>query len=166
MKVNMTDQNGKDKILYVYTDGGCRGNHKKENIGGWGFYLKHGDKELREGGSKRNTTNNEMELTACIEALKRIKNKSLKTIVIVDSKYVLKGITEWIPNWIRRGWRTSSGTQVKNKELWVELFALKAQFKNIRFELCKGHSGNDGNEIADRLCNEAMDELENSLKNE
>lgn len=154
----MTDQ--KYKTLYVYCDGGCRGNHKKENIGGWGFYLKHNGKELKEKGSKRNTTNNEMELTACIEALKRIKNKKLETVVVVDSKYVVMGITGWILGWIQRGWKTKSGTGVKNKKLWVELYALKAQYKNIRFELCKGHSGNDGNEIADRLCNEAMNELE------
>lgn len=149
-----------DKILYVYTDGACRGNQKKNNIGGWGVVLRHKGKELQMNGAKHNTTNNEMELTAVVEALKKLKNKKAETVVVVDSSYVVNGITEWIYNWIKRGWKTKGNTPVKNKDLWVELFALKSQFTNIRFELCKGHNGIEGNEIADDLANQAMDRLE------
>ena len=151
-------------IVYVYCDGGCRGNQKEINTGGWGVYLKLGDKTHRMKGSKRNTTNNEMELTAVVEALKFLGNKRRKTIVIVDSNYVYSGITNWIYGWIERGWKTKSKSPVKNMKLWKELLSLKLQFENINFELCKGHSEIEGNEIADQLANKAMDDLENFEK--
>ena len=147
--------------VYVFCDGGCRGNQKKENVGGWGVFMKRGQfHEHKMNGSKKNTTNNEMELVAVIEALKFLGNKKRKTIVIVDSNYVYSGITSWIYGWIERGWKTKSKSPVKNAKLWKELLSLKLQFENIKFELCKGHSEIEGNEIADHLANKAMDDLE------
>ena len=147
-------------VVFVYCDGGCRGNQKDNNIGGWGVYLKHNLSEHKMSDGERNTTNNIMELKACIYALKFLKNKKRRTWVVVDSNYVYQGITNWIYKWIENGWRTSSKSPVKNKKLWKELFALKSQFEDITFGLCKGHSGVHGNEIADQLANQAMDRIE------
>ena len=146
-----------DKTLYVYTDGGVRGNGKENNIGGWGIFKVYGDKTKDLYGGKRNTTNNEMELQACIEALKAIKNKKIKTIVVTDSRYVEQGITNWIFGWISNGWKTSSKEPVKNKELWSKLYVLKIEFQDISFELVKGHAEDEGNNMADELANKAMD---------
>lgn len=148
-----------DKV-YVYCDGGCRGNGKENNIGGWGVYLvyKNNIKELY--GSAKNTTNNIMELTACIEGLKAITKKDFPVEIIMDSAYVIKGITEWVNNWIKKGWKTSNNTPVENKELWIKLLELKKEFKDISFVKVKGHSTNVGNNKADELANKAMDELE------
>lgn len=148
-----------DKI-YVYCDGGCRGNGKESNIGGWGVYLvyKNHTKELY--GHARNTTNNIMELTACIEGLKAITKKDLPVEVVMDSNYVIKGITEWVDNWVKKGWKTANKTPVENKELWMRLLELKNEFKDIRFVKVKGHSTNIGNNKADELANKAMDEIE------
>ena len=147
------------KTIKLYADGGCRGNSNKENKGGWGVYLEYGEatKELK--GGEINTTNNKMELTALIEGLKAIKNKDLPIEVYLDSAYVLNGITSWISNWKTKGWKTASGKAVLNQELWMELDLEKSKFKNIKFIKVKGHSGNYGNEIGDRLCNEFMDTL-------
>jgi len=100
-----------------------------------------------------------MELTSIIEALKRIKNKDIPVEVVMDSKYVIKGITEWIHAWTRNGWVTSTKKPVENKDLWIELLSLKNQFKEISFSLCKGHAGNEGNNRADELANIAMDKI-------
>jgi len=145
--------------VIIYCDGGCRNNHLKENIGGWGAYINYlsHDVYYRYCGFALNTTNNKMELQACIKALESIKNKALSVLVIVDSKYVCDGINKWISGWISNGWLTSQKKPVKNKELWVELKDLVDEFKNIKFEWTKGHSYNEGNNIADELVNEAMD---------
>lgn len=149
-----------EKVIEIYTDGACRGNQNENNIGAWGVYLKCDDKVKELSGNTKNTTNNIMELTACIEGLKAIKNKKIKTKVYLDSAYVLNGITSWIKNWKNKGWRTSNKKQVLNKEFWIELDNLKSKFTDIEFIKVKGHSDNFGNIQADRLCNESMDKLE------
>lgn len=101
-----------------------------------------------------------MELTACIQALKAIKNKNIPVEVVMDSQYVINGINQWINNWIKKGWKTSQKKPVENKELWKELYNLKNQFADIKFIYCKGHADNEGNNRADELANIAMDEIE------
>ena len=129
----------------IYTDGACSGNHLKENKGGYGaVIMKQGEEPLKISGGYRNTTNNRMELKAAIEALKRI-NPSLPVTVYSDSQYVVKGIMEWIPNWIRKG------KIEKNGDLWMELYKIVESFHDIQFMHIKGHNGNIYNEEADRL---------------
>ena len=147
------------KTIKIYTDGGCRGNQNNKNIGAWGVYMEYGDLKKELSGGAVDTTNNIMELTGCIEGLKAVKNKSLPVEVYLDSAYVLNGITSWIENWKKKGWRTANKKPVLNKELWVELDALKSQFTNIKFIKVKGHADNPGNNRADALCNETMDKL-------
>ena len=149
-----------DKKILAWSDGGCRGNGKTENVGGWGVYLTYGDYTKKISGSARNTTNNKMELQGCIELLKAIKKKDVPTIVYLDSNYVMMGITQWISGWKKKGWKTSDKKDVKNKDLWIELDELKSQFTDIKFCKVKGHSGEKGNEIVDTLCNIEMDKLE------
>lgn len=149
-----------DKI-YLYCDGGCRGNGKAENIGGWGVYLVYKDKSKELYGSARNTTNNIMELTSCIEGLKAINKKDMPVEVVMDSAYVIKGITEWVYGWIKKGWINSQKKPVENQELWKALYELQKEFKDLEFVKVKGHADNAGNNKADELANKAMDELNN-----
>lgn len=149
--------------LEIYTDGGCRGNQSDNNVGGWGAYLVYGTNTTTIKGGERNTTNNKMELTAVIEALKRLKTTNKETVVYSDSAYVINGITNWIHGWIAKGWINSQKKPVENKELWQELYALKQRFNNIEFVKVKGHSDNEGNNKADALANEAMNEIEDSV---
>lgn len=102
-----------------------------------------------------------MELTSCVKALEAINRRDIPVLVVMDSQYVVKGINEWIYRWIKKGWRTSQKKPVENKELWQQLLKLKSEFKDIKFEHCKGHSTNDGNNRADELANIAMDEIKN-----
>jgi len=146
-------------VIHIYCDGGCRGNGKEINIGGFGIVLKYKDQIKEIYGSTRNTTNNIMELTSCIEALKIITDQTIPVEVIMDSQYVVKGMNEWIDNWIKRGWKTSQKKPVENKALWQELLNLKNEFKDIIFTHCKGHADNEGNIRADELANIAMDEV-------
>ena len=104
----------------IFTDGACKGN---PGPGGWGAILRHGTTEKEIYGASKNTTNNIMELTAVIESLKNLK-KPCELIITTDSKYVKNGITEWIHNWKKNGWRTAAKKEVKNKELWIELDSL------------------------------------------
>ena len=153
-----------NKKIEIYTDGGCRGNQNKENVGAWGALLKYGDNIKEISGGEYNTTNNRMELKGCIEGLKAIKNKNIPVVVYLDSAYVCNGITSWIDNWKKKGWVGSNKKPVLNKELWVELDSLRGNFKNIQFVKVKGHSVNEGNNRADALCNEFMDKLERERK--
>ena len=139
--------------IVAYTDGGCRGN---PGVGGWGVLLRSGDHERRLHGSEAHTTNNRMELTAAIEALNALKRPCALTL-LTDSTYVQKGITEWLPNWKRRNWRTAAGKPVKNADLWQALDAA-AQPHTVDWQWVKGHAGDPGNEEADRLANLAMDD--------
>lgn len=145
--------------IVIHCDGGCRGNQNKENIGGWGVLIEYSGNTKEIYGNDINTTNNKMELKSCIEALKSLKRYDIPVEVTMDSEYVIKGITQWINNWIKKGWKTSKGKKPENLELWKELHQLKSKFKEIEFYHCKGHSGNVGNDRADELANIAMDEI-------
>jgi len=138
----------------IYTDGACRGN---PGPGGWGAVLRYGDKERQLFGGEALTTNNRMELTAVIRALEALKRRC-RVQVTTDSQYVMKGITEWIQNWKRRGWRTASRAPVKNEDLWRRLDALVAGHQ-VSWAWVRGHSGHPENELADRLANRGIDEL-------
>ena len=146
-----------DKV-YIFCDGGCRGNQFKNNIGGFGAVIVYNNHVEELFGSKINTTNNVMELTSCIMALKYLQNKKCSVEVIMDSRYVVTGINEWILTWISDGWFTSQKKPVENRELWEELLSLIFLIKDIKFSKCKGHSDNPGNNRADYLANKAMDE--------
>ena len=138
----------------IFTDGACKGN---PGPGGWGAILRYGKTEKEIYGANKNTTNNIMELTAVIESLKNLK-KPCELIITTDSKYVKNGITEWIHNWKKNGWRTAAKKEVKNKELWIELDSL-IQIHSISWDWVKGHSGHPENERADLLANVAIEEL-------
>tara|TARA_B100000929_G_scaffold190257_1_gene150641 strand:+ start:179 stop:607 length:429 start_codon:yes stop_codon:yes gene_type:complete len=134
-------------MITVYTDGACSGNPGK---GGWGVVILENNKdEIFLNGGDNNTTNNRMELTAAIEALKHYQKREDITL-ITDSKYVKDGIQSWIQNWKKNGWKTAAKKPVKNKELWVELDDLITKH-NINWEWVKGHAGNKHNEKADYL---------------
>ena len=138
----------------IFTDGACKGN---PGPGGWGAILRYGTNEKEIYGASKNTTNNIMELTAVIESLKNLK-KPCELIITTDSKYVKNGITEWIHNWKKNGWRTAAKKEVKNKELWIELDSL-IQIHSISWDWVKGHSGHPENERADLLANVAIEKL-------
>ena len=142
--------NDKEKVR-IFTDGACKGN---PGPGGWGAIIRFKDKEKEINGYNSLTTNNIMELTAVIESLKII-NKSFNIEITTDSKYVKNGISTWIYNWKKNGWKTASKKPVKNKELWVELDSL-IQKHHIDWKWVKGHSGHIENERADELANEAI----------
>ena len=138
----------------IYTDGACRGN---PGPGGWGALLRYGDNEKELYGGEDETTNNRMELTAVIRALQALKRK-VSASVTTDSVYVRDGITKWIHNWKRNGWRTASKKAVKNADLWKELDELVQQHE-IEWHWVKGHAGHPENERADDLANRGIDEL-------
>lgn len=142
------------KTVIIYTDGACRGN---PGPGGWGVLIKYKEHSKEMYGGDASTTNNKMELTAAIEALKEIK-EPCEIIIYTDSKYVLKGIEEWIHNWKKRGWKGSNRKPVKNIELWKKLDELRDKH-TIKWNWVKGHSGDPGNETADMLANRGIDEL-------
>jgi len=142
------------QTVEMYTDGACRGNPGK---GGWGALLRYGDVEKTLYGGESMTTNNRMELTAVIKGLEAL-NKSCQVKVTTDSKYVLTGITEWMPNWKKRNWRTASKKPVLNVDLWKKLDELVALHK-VDWDWVKGHSGHTENDIADELANLGIDEL-------
>ncbi|MAR72285.1 ribonuclease HI [Halomonas sp. DP1Y21-3] len=141
-------------VVTIYTDGGCRGN---PGPGGWGALLESGDHRKSLKGAERDTTNNRMELTAAIMALKTLK-RECHVDLWTDSEYLRKGITEWIHGWIKRGWKTASRQPVKNADLWRELHD-QTRRHQVSWHWVKGHSGHPGNEAADALVNEAIDEL-------
>jgi ribonuclease HI len=141
-------------FITIYADGGCRGN---PGPGGWGVLLQMADNEKELCGGEPDTTNNRMELTAVIRALEALKRPA--TIQVhTDSQYVQKGISTWIHNWKRNGWRTSDKKPVKNADLWQKLDTLAEQHE-IKWLWVKGHAGHPGNERADRLANRGIDEL-------
>lgn len=147
--------------ITIYCDGGCRGNQENHNIGGWGAVLQYREKSKELCGNARNTTNNIMELTAAIRALEALKTRDIPVSFYIDSAYVINGMNGWITGWIRNGWKTASGKQVKNKDLWFRLNQLAAKQKTITFHKVKGHHGVTLNERADALANKAMDEIGN-----
>ena len=138
----------------IWTDGACSGN---PGPGGWGAILTFGDAEKELSGGEAQTTNNRMELTAVIRALEALK-RGVSARVHTDSEYVVRGITEWVPNWKARGWRTADRKPVKNQDLWEQLDAAAARH-DIEWKWVKGHSGVPGNERVDALANAAIDAL-------
>lgn len=144
------------KDVVIYTDGACKGN---PGPGGWGAWLRSGVHEREIWGGEAQTTNNRMELTAVIESLAALKSPSRVTLHL-DSEYVRNGITTWIHNWKRRGWRTASNQAVKNVDLWQRLDAL-TQLHTVDWRWVRGHAGDEGNERADALANRGVDEIRN-----
>ena len=138
----------------IYTDGACRGN---PGPGGWGVLLRAGGRERELHGGEPATTNNRMELTAAIRALQALK-RPCKVALYTDSQYVRQGITEWLPLWHARGWKTAGRKPVKNQDLWQEL-DLQAARHRIEWHWVRGHTGHPENERADALANRGIDEL-------
>ncbi len=141
-------------MITVYTDGACSGNPGK---GGWGVVILINKDEIFLNGGDNNTTNNKMELTAAIEALKHFKKRENITL-ITDSKYVKDGIQTWIKNWKKNNWKTSAKKPVKNKELWIELDDLITRH-HVNWEWVKGHAGNKYNEKADDLARRYIEDI-------
>ena len=138
----------------IYTDGACKGN---PGIGGWGAWLRAGEHEKEMCGGEHDTTNNRMELTATIKALETL-NVPCTVDIYTDSVYVRDGVTKWMSNWKRNNWRTASKQPVKNKDLWQALDEAIGQHE-INWHWVKGHSGNQGNERADQLANQGIEQL-------
>lgn len=143
-----------DDVIDIYTDGACSGN---PGPGGWGAILRAGLHEKELFGGERATTNNRMELLAVIEALRALK-RPVKARVYTDSQYVQKGISEWIQNWKRRGWKTAAKEPVKNADLWQALDAEAARH-SVDWRWVRGHNGHAENERADALARRGVDQV-------
>ena len=141
------------KSVEAFTDGACRGN---PGPGGWGVLLRSGTHVKELSGGELDTTNNRMELKAAIEALAALKERC-SVAVYTDSVYVRSGITEWLPAWRARGWRTADRKPVKNQDLWQAL-ASQAERHEVSWHWVKGHAGHPENERADELANRGLDE--------
>ncbi len=146
------------KLVEIFTDGACKGN---PGPGGWGALLRYQGNEKSLYGGEPNTTNNRMELTAAIEALRTLK-EPCEVALTTDSQYVRQGITEWITNWKKRGWRTASREPVKNVDLWQALDA-ECQRHQVSWHWIKGHSGHRENELADALANRGIAEMRGAV---
>lgn len=143
------------QAVNIYTDGACKGN---PGPGGWGVWLQAGQHEKALFGGEAHTTNNRMELRAVIEGLQTIKRPCRITLYL-DSQYVRQGITSWIHNWKRKGWKTADNKPVKNADLWQQLDALVHNSPHqLHWEWVKGHAGNPGNEKADELANRGVEQ--------
>jgi ribonuclease HI len=142
----------KENWVDLYSDGACKGN---PGIGGWGALMRFGDHEKELCGGEAETTNNRMELTAVIEGLRSLK-RTCPVRVHTDSQYVQKGIQDWLPGWKRKGWKTSSGQPVKNRDLWEALDRLAAEHR-IEWHWVRGHAGHPENERADALANAGVE---------
>lgn len=144
----------KGLIVEIFTDGACRGN---PGPGGWGALLRYKDREKTLHGGEPHTTNNRMELTAAIRALEELK-RPCHVRLTTDSVYLMKGITEWMPQWKRRNWLTAGGKAVKNADLWQRLDRA-LQMHHVEWRWVRGHSGHSENERADQLANLGIEEL-------
>ena len=140
-----------EPVVEIYSDGACRGN---PGPGGWGAVLRYNLKEKELWGGEAATTNNRMELMAAIRALEALKRRS-RVKLYTDSLYVMKGISQWIHDWKRRGWRTADKKPVKNEDLWRRLEELAAQH-DIEWHWVRGHAGHPENERADKLANKGI----------
>ncbi len=138
------------KHISIHTDGSCLGN---PGPGGWAALLRYGQKERELVGGEVQTTNNRMELMAAIAALEAL-TEGCQVTLHIDSQYVRQGITEWMPGWVRRGWKTAGGDPVKNRDLWERLHAATARHK-IDWKWVKGHNGDPDNERVDVLARNA-----------
>lgn len=143
-----------DDIVEVFTDGACKGN---PGPGGWGALLKFKGAERELWGGEANTTNNRMELMAAIQALAALK-RPCQIRLTTDSEYVMKGITQWLVNWKKRGWQTAARQPVKNAELWQALDE-QVQRHQVEWRWVRGHTGHPENERADQLANRGVDEV-------
>jgi ribonuclease HI len=150
-------QGGETDTVEIWTDGACKGN---PGPGGWGALLKYGEHERELFGGETPTTNNRMELTAVIEALDSLKRRC-RIVLHTDSQYVQLGITEWLPNWVRRGWKTADKKPVKNADLWQRLQVAAARH-DVEWRWVRGHAGDAGNERADELANRGVESLSDS----
>lgn len=142
----------------IYTDGACRGN---PGPGGWGARLRFNGQQKDLYGSEAESTNNRMELTAVIESLESLTSKC-DVKIYTDSKYVMDGMTKWLPNWKKKGWKTAAKKPVKNVDLWQRLDALVSALEagnKVSWQWVKGHSGDEGNEYVDMLANRGIDEM-------
>jgi ribonuclease HI len=149
----------KDKII-IYCDGACAGNQFENNVGGWGAVLSFRDKRKEIYGGEKNTTNNRMELTACIRALEQIKSKDYEIEMYCDSAYIVNCINErWYVKWQRNGWKTAQKKPVESQELWKRLLESINRY-NVSFHKVKGHAGVELNELADALANRGMAEAQ------
>ena len=141
--------------IKVYTDGSCRGN---PGPGGWGVYIQLNDEEKDLYGGNPETTNNQMEMQAALEALKYLKDKNDVIELFTDSNYLRQGITEWIHKWKLNNWRTAAKKPVANRDLWIEISDLNEKM-NVHWNWVKGHAGEPGNERADQLANLGADNV-------
>lgn len=149
----MPRKSRKNTKLVIYTDGACSGN---PGPGGWGALMQFGPKEKELFGGEDETTNNRMELMAAIQALEAVKPDYTDTITLwTDSTYVMKGITEWIHGWKRRGWKKSNKKPVLNADLWQRLDTVNSRF-HVDWKWVKGHAGIAGNERADELARKGI----------
>lgn len=146
-------------VLELYTDGARKG----DKVGGWGCVIRYGTYEKELSGGEADTTNNRMEMLGVIEGLAALTRTGLTVHITTDSQYVIKGITEWMPGWIRRGWKTGDGEPVKNKDLWQEMVTLLNEHDAVTWQWVKGHNGHPENERADALANRGVDETRQRL---
>ena len=135
--------------IKVYTDGACKGN---PGPGGWGVYIQSNEDEKELYGGNPETTNNQMEMQAALEALKHLKDKDEVIELYTDSNYLRQGITEWIHKWKKNNWKTAAKKPVANRDLWIEISDLN-EIMNVQWNWVKGHAGDPGNERADELAN-------------
>jgi ribonuclease HI len=140
-------------MIKIWTDGSCLGN---PGVGGWAFVATDGDRVAQRSGGEECTTNNRMELTAVVNALSSIKNRTVE--IHTDSQYVKNGMQLWMKNWKKNGWKTADKKPVKNQDLWMRLDALAAEF-NITWVWVRGHCGNEMNERADTLARNAAEKI-------
>ena len=150
---------GESDDVILYCDGACRGN---PGPGGYGVILRCDGREREISGSSAHTTNNRMELTGAIEGLRAL-HRRCRVRIVTDSQYLKKGMTEWIHDWIRRGWKTAAKKSVLNRDLWESLLAICSRHE-VTWEWVKGHAGHEFNERCDQLANEAIDRLEGAAR--
>ena len=141
-------------VVHLFTDGACLGN---PGPGGWGVLLRHGERERELSGAEPDTTNNRMELMAAIAGLEALL-KPCQVHLVTDSQYVMRGVEEWMPRWISRGWRTADGKPVKNRDLWERL-ALALKPHKVTWQWVRGHNGHVDNERVDELARAAAETL-------
>lgn len=147
-------KNSNEPIVEAFTDGACRGN---PGPGGWGVLLRYRHHEKQLYGGEANTTNNRMELLAAIMALESLK-RACQVRLVTDSQYLQKGMTEWIHNWIKQGWKTANERPVKNADLWQRLYQV-VQRHEVDWQWVRGHNGHPENEVADSLANQGIESV-------